>query len=62
LDARELAAAEKFMADVMTLFDGCLAKGGFTSSAAEFLDKYSHMDGTDVKVKEVFGVDVTRNP
>jgi hypothetical protein len=38
------------------VYDGCRAKGGFTSEAAQFYDTYSDLDGPGVKVKELVGV------
>jgi hypothetical protein len=61
LDDKERAIAARFMSEVQSLYDGCLAKGGYTPEAAQFLDKYDSIGGAILKVKELFGVDVSGN-
>jgi len=59
LDETEKSLAEKFRTEVLGLYNGCRAKGGFTPAAAEFYDKYLDRSGTDLKVKELFGLSIT---
>lgn len=56
LDEREQRPTEAFKAQLVSLFEGCRRKGGYTPEAAEFYDRYHDVAGWDAKIKEMFGV------
>jgi hypothetical protein len=59
-DADAKVKAQQFADEVVGLYAGCKAKGGYTNEAAQFVDTYGFIGGglagTDKKLKEVFGV------
>jgi hypothetical protein len=59
-DADAKVQAEQFADEIVQLYAGCKAKGGYTKEAAQFVDTYGFVGGglagTDKKLKEVFGV------
>lgn len=55
LDEREQNVADGFKRQLIALFEACELKGGFTSEAAEFYDRYHDLGGVDAKMKELFG-------
>jgi hypothetical protein len=51
--------AQQFADEIVRLYAGCKAKGGYTNEAAQFVDTYGFVGagvaGTDKKLKEVLG-------
>jgi len=50
---------------ILQLYDGCVRKGGYTTEAAEFLDKRlgeNVLREADNQVKELFGIEVEFGP
>jgi hypothetical protein len=61
LSEPQKAAAQTLRAEILRLYDSCAKKGGYTSEAAEFLDRRigeNYLREADMKVKELFGIDV----
>jgi hypothetical protein len=56
LEPNEINAAGALRNDVIRLFKDCETKGGYTTEAADFYDKYHDTAGHDLKLKEMFGV------
>jgi hypothetical protein len=52
---KDAAAAAKFAEEVQGLFDECVKEGGYSTAAAQFLDRYGETKGHNDKLKEVFG-------
>lgn len=51
--------AFKYRAEMLVLYSECLAKGGYTNTAAEYYDEFNPKFGGDKeKIKELFGYDV----
>jgi hypothetical protein len=48
-------AVESYKKEMLNLFHGVEAKGGFTAEAADYYDKYLDTGGQDKKIIEVFG-------
>ena len=55
-DTQERDKVGKFRGEVLTLYNASKTKGGLTSEAADFEDKYRDLGGYDAKMKEIFGV------
>jgi hypothetical protein len=56
LELKDRGAAEAFKNELVRLFGGCEAKGGLTNEFATFYDRYSKIEGADLKIKELFNV------
>jgi hypothetical protein len=48
-------AADAYKNEILNLYRGIEAKGGYTKEAAEYCDKYGDLGGQDKKIIEVFG-------
>jgi len=57
LNESEKNKIEGFKAQLVTMFDQCEQKGGYTSEAADFQDRYvaKNQEGIDAKIKELLG-------
>jgi hypothetical protein len=57
LDDRELEITRRFAQEILTLYAGCIAKGGYTTEAAVYLDNYGvgGSEGYQRKAREVYG-------
>jgi hypothetical protein len=65
LSEPQQAAATTLGAKILQLYDGCVQKGGYTTEAAEFLDKRlgeNVLREADNQVKELFGIEVEFGP
>jgi len=62
LDANERVIADRFISEILSLYNGCRKKGGYTHDAALYLDKYDNISGADRKVRELFGVEPSAIP
>jgi hypothetical protein len=60
LDAKKHAAANKFKQELIDLFQGCEMRGGFTEEYANYYDRYATVEGADLKIKELFDMDVSK--
>lgn len=59
LDKAEREKVNKYRAEILALYNDCLAKGGYTNRAADYYDAYNPEFGGDKrKIKELFGYDV----
>jgi len=59
LQREHYEAAEKFKLELITLFEECEKKGGYTRQYADFYDRYvGAEDGLDLKIIELFGLNV----
>ncbi|MGA7230435.1 MAG: hypothetical protein WBX95_05850, partial [Xanthobacteraceae bacterium] len=61
LNDPQRSVAQRFRETVLSLYNGCKEKGGYTPQAADFLDKMvgENFQGVaDIKVKELFGVEI----
>jgi len=52
MDDREIAIAKRFAREIISLYKGCVAKAGYTSAAAKFLDDFS--SDPERKAKELY--------
>jgi hypothetical protein len=63
LDENNRLRVEKFRNEILTLYDACKAKGGYTKEAAEFVDNIESggdsLKGIDRKLSEILGVPIT---
>lgn len=62
LSEAQKSKAETFREQVLSLYDACKKKGGYTREATEFLDEYNGenaLGAADKKVKEFFGMDTS---
>jgi hypothetical protein len=59
LDEREQRATEAFTAQVVRMVEECEKKGGYTTEAADFYDRYHDLGGYDEKIKELLGVNAS---
>jgi hypothetical protein len=58
-------SAEALRNQILTLYRGCVEKGGYTPEAAAFLDENigeNYVSAADAKVKELFGLAVETGP
>ncbi len=57
LDERELEITRRFAQEILGLYAGCVAKGGYSTEAAIYLDDYGKgdLDGYQRKAREVYG-------
>lgn len=65
LNDAQKASAESFRNQILQLYQGCLAKGGYTPQAAAFLENNTgekYISAADEKVKELFGLEVETGP
>jgi hypothetical protein len=56
LDERERKAVDGLRAQMVRMFEDCERKGGYTTEAANFYDRYHDLGGYDEKIQELFGV------
>ena len=56
LNERERKAAAVLRAQMVRMFADCETKGGYTTEAAQFYDRYQDLGGYDRKIEELFGV------
>jgi hypothetical protein len=54
-DNHEKKALAFYRKELSEIFEGCVAKGGFTKEATEYFDKYNDLAGYDKKITELFG-------
>jgi hypothetical protein len=55
LSETDQKAVEAYKNEMITLFRGVQAKGGYTKEAADYYDKYHDLAGYDKKIIELFG-------
>ncbi|WP_257179602.1 MULTISPECIES: hypothetical protein [Bradyrhizobium] len=59
LDKNEMERVNKYRAEILALYNECLAKGGYTDRAAQYYDNYNPEFGGDKKkIKELFGYEM----
>jgi hypothetical protein len=64
LDEKQKASAETFRNQILSLYQGCLTKGGYTAEAATFIDgtRENYVGAADERVKQLFELDIDTGP
>ncbi|MGY8631755.1 hypothetical protein RAD15_04540 [Bradyrhizobium sp. 14AA] len=59
MDEEDLEITRRFAQDVLRIYTGCVMKGGYTTEAADFLDKYSKKEDFEAKANELYARPLT---